>query len=290
MEKNFDKERFEHLTEQMKATVLQLDTMAIPSVDAVKDSLNTITEIQDIIYCSKRLYEVWELVYPDSLFDTPYKTKGVEDKNTVDGSKEEREKYKRAIEYGLRNFKLHERNDWTGDHINHYHRIAESPTKQRFFTNYLNDVRIIFKTLCQYHDIIVSDNFTIEKKINSSLEAETLIKIYEYLTKNKYLHSDNETQSAFLSLFSNVLLPQKGLPIVWLKTNDKTGIVNYAALYTLFKSMDIDIDDIANRKLIANFFIAQGNNPIDFSQIRIRQDSDALNKLKADIRHIIESH
>lgn len=149
---------------------------------------------------------------------------------------------------------------------------AEFQIPVKYYKDYLSKLYNLMKpvVLSKFEKKCPSfqEDFSIRSKIESAVDSERLLRVYEYLVEQGCLVSGQEKE--FLGIFDAVLLDAPIHPLQWHVTA-KNGKTNLQYIRVLFETLGVDMTKSSNYEYVENFFCDAEGEIVD---LRPRNGND----------------
>lgn len=256
--------KIESLSYQLRDAILDL-SLKFPELNTFERYIMRLNDYESFIYIISLLHKCWCLVYPDYLFSNVPKDLQT---NSVTDMTLANESVKSSL---IAKIKIKEEvyKDFNPLFINYYRSYQQAGTIRTYFSKYIADLYKIFN-LCAYKwGIQLNDNFTISYSLKTDCTSPQLKSVFKIVSQDYRCCDDNDRNlRIFLSMFNSINTSPEGT-IQWQeKSNSRSKEPSLASLYTLFHSLDIDMN-LHNRIVICKFF-TWANGSIKADQIKSR--------------------
>lgn len=143
-----------------------------------------------------------------------------------------------------------------------YWKVFCNSEQKRMYVDFLQDINNYLKLRLAKYGIELKDDFTADTKIKADVSISQIKSVVVLLQELGYIDSDVETANAFISIFQGSALAQQKMKIEWkctFKTGDSGSTTqNIAALYVLFDTLGVDMENQYYRRSIEQIFLDSG--------------------------------
>ena len=161
-----------------------------------------------------------------------------------------------------------------------YYKIHCNSERFRLYVDFLQDINNYLTLRLARYGIELKNDFSAEIKIKAGVSISQIKSVVNLLQELGYIDCDTETANAFISIFEGSALAQQKMKIQWkciFKTGDPGSTnQNIAALYVLFDTLGVNMENPYYRKYIEQIFL-------DHGYLKKRKMSDSLNRFKSQL-------